>query len=210
MNGMRNFAGWLILGSVALLTAACASSSSSTPAASGSSAVSAPPATTAPATSAPATSAAGSPHVAGVPACTTADLKVMLGVSQGTAGSIYQTIDFTNTGASNCTLYGYPGVSLAGGSPIAQIGAAAARSTTTTASLVTLAPGAVGNALLQYTEAGNYDSSTCNPTPATTLIIYPPNQTASASVPYNTQACAATGVILLHVGAVQSGSGSAG
>jgi hypothetical protein len=208
MNGMRQFAGLLILGSAALLTAACASSSSSTPAASGSSAVSAPP--SAPATSAPATGAAGSPHVAGAPACTTADLKVALGVSQGTAGSIYQTIDFTNTGTTDCTLFGYPGVSLAGGSPVAQIGAAAARTTTTLSTLVTLAPGAVGNALLQYTEAGNYSSSTCDPTPVTTLVVYPPNQTASASVPYSTQGCAATGVILLHVGPVQAGSGSAG
>jgi len=210
MNGMRQFAGLLVLGSAALLTAACASSSSGTPAASGSSAVSAPPSATAPpATSPPATGAAGSPHVAGV-ACTTADLKVTLGVSQGTAGSIYQTIDFTNTGAASCTLSGYPGVSQAGGSPVAQIGAAAARSTTTPVTTITLAPGAVGNALLQYTEAGNYSPSTCDPTAATTLIVYPPNQTASASVPYSAQGCAATGVILLHVGPVQAGSGSAG
>ena len=206
---MRRIAVVMVLGGAALLTAACSSSSSTPPASSGSGNVSSPPPASA-ATSAPATSAAASPHDAGLPSCATADLSVKLGASQGTAGSIYQTIDFTNTGAASCTLSGYPGVSQAGGSPVAQIGAAAARSTTTPVTTITLAPGAVGNALLQYTEAGNYSPSTCDPTAATTLIVYPPNQTASASVPYSAQGCAATGVILLHVGPVQAGSGSAG
>ena len=116
-------------------------------------------------------------------------------------------IVFTNSGTTSCTLYGYPGVSLAGGSPLAQIGAAAARSTTTPASLITLAPGAVANALLQYTEAGNYSPSTCTPTPASTLVVFPPNQTVSASVAYSTTGCGATGVDILHVGTVTAGSG---
>jgi hypothetical protein len=200
----------LVVGFAALLTAACASSPTSTPASSGSGAVGSPPATSAgsaPATSAAPPSAAGSPHVAGLPSCATADLSVTIGPSQGTAGSIYQPIVFTNTGSATCTLYGYPGVSLAGGSPVAQIGAAAARSTATAASIITLAPGAAANALLQYTEAGNYSPSTCDPTPATELIIYPPNQTVSASVTYSNTACAATGVDILHVGVVTAGNG---
>jgi Protein of unknown function (DUF4232) len=204
---MKRFAVVMVLGATALLTAACASSSSTTPpASSGSGSVSSPP--SAPASSgAPATSAAASQQAVGVPSCATADLSVKLGTSQGTAGSIYQPITFTNTGTSSCTLYGYPGVSLAGGSPLAQIGAAAARSTTTPASIITLAPGAVANALLQYTEAGNYSPSTCNPTPATELVVYPPDQTVSASVPYSATGCAATGVVILHVGVVTAGSG---
>jgi hypothetical protein len=208
---MRRIAVVMVLGGAALLTAACSSSSSTPPATSGSGSVSSPPtasaATSAPAASAPATSAAASPHDAGLPSCATADLSVKLGASQGTAGSIYVPIVFTNTGTDSCTLYGYPGVSLAGGSPLAQIGAAAARSTTTPASLITLAPGAVANALLQYTEAGNYSPSTCTPTPATSLVVYPPGQTASVSVAYSTTGCAATSVDILHVGVVTAGSG---
>jgi hypothetical protein len=203
---MRRIAVVMVLGGAALLTAACSSSSSTPPATPGSVSVSSPPPASA-ATSAPATSAAASPHDAGLPSCATADLSVKLGPSQGTAGSIYVPIVFTNTGADSCTLYGYPGVSLAGGSPLAQIGAAAARSTTTPASLITLAPGAVANALLQYTEAGNYSPSTCTPTPATSLVVYPPGQTASVSVAYSTTGCDATSVDILHVGAVTAGSG---
>jgi hypothetical protein len=203
---MRRIAVVMVLGGAALLTAACSSSSSTPPATPGSVSVSSPPPASA-ATSAPATSAAASPHDAGLPSCATADLSVKLGPSQGTAGSIYVPIVFTNTGTDSCTLYGYPGVSLAGGSPLAQIGAAAARSTTTPASLITLAPGAVANALLQYTEAGNYSPSTCTPTPATSLVVYPPGQTASVSVAYSTTGCAATSVDILHVGVVTAGSG---
>src|SRR5580698_837247 len=160
----RRIARFVVLGATALLATACASSSSSAPAASGSSgppAVSGSPSAAGSATapgspSAPSTSPAASARVAGVPPCPTSQLTVTLGASQGTAGSVIETIEFTNNGSSNCTLYGYPGVSLQGGSPVAQIGAAAARTTTTAASLVTLIPGAVANALLQVTVAGNY------------------------------------------------------
>jgi hypothetical protein len=149
--------------------------------------------------------------VAGVPACPTSQLTVSLGASQGTAGSIYQTIDFTNSGSSDCTLYGYPGVSLqGGGSPATQIGAAAARSTVTPASVVTLTPGGVANAQVQVTVAGNYPASTCDPEPATSLLVYPPDQTVPASVSYTTTGCASSSVILLHVSPVQPGNGSAG
>jgi Protein of unknown function (DUF4232) len=212
----RRIAGVAVLGTVALLATACGSSSSSAVAGSGSSGSPSAPAASATASgspappSAPATSPAVSAHAAGVPACSTSQLTVSLGASQGTAGSVIETIDFTNNGSADCTLYGYPGVSLQGGSPAAQIGAAAARSTTTPASLVTLAPGAVANAQLQVTVAGNYPSSTCDPTPASSLLVYPPGQTAAASVSYSTTGCSATGVPLLHVSVVQAGAGSAG
>ncbi len=92
----------------------------------------------------------------GATACATNDLSVKVGTSEGAAGSIYQVIDFTNGGSAPCTLYGYPGVSLAAGSPAAQVGAAATRSTTAAATVVTLAPGATANALLRVTQALNY------------------------------------------------------
>ncbi|MEU8034881.1 DUF4232 domain-containing protein [Streptomyces sp. NPDC049099] len=95
-------------------------------------------------------------------ACPTRYLKARPGTSQGTAGSVYQVIDFTNIAQTTCTLYGYPGVSLAGGSPVHQIGQAATRSTTAPRALVTLAPGATGNALLRITDAGNYPTTQCS------------------------------------------------
>ena len=54
-----------------------------------------------------------------------------------------------------CTLYGYPGVSLAGGKPVTQIGLAAAR-TTTPRGPRHPGPPAVANALLRIVQAANF------------------------------------------------------
>ena len=208
---------WLAVGAMALTMTACGSSSSSGPAASGSGSGSGSgqspgsgQVTSSPAvgsSSQPGSSQGASPHIAGPPPCPTSNLQVRLGTPNGTAGSTYLPIVFANTGTAACTLYGYPGVSLAGGSPAAQIGAAAARNSSPAAKIVTLAPGGTANATLQVTVAGNYPAATCNPTAATTLVVYPPNQTASVSVPYSTTGCAAPGVNILHVSVVQVGSG---
>ena len=82
-----------------------------------------------------------SPAVGPAP-CATSGLRLTLGVSQGYAGGVYQTIVFTNTSGATCTLYGYPGVSLVSASPYTQIGLAAKRGGTTPVKLITLAPGA--------------------------------------------------------------------
>src|SRR5215510_8381854 len=81
---------------------------------------SSPPATAASPTSAEASPALSSPASPGNPGaagtgCATRNLKVTVGTAQGAAGSIYQVIDFTNTSGAACTLFGYPGVALAGG-----------------------------------------------------------------------------------------------
>jgi hypothetical protein len=143
----------------------------------------------------------------GPPACPTRYLKTTAGLTQGAAGSVYQVIDFTNISPAPCTLYGYPGVSLAGGTPVAQIGAAASRSTASPAKLVTLGEGQTANALLRITQAGNYPASECDPRPTTYLQIYPPNQTTPIYLGYKSTGCSSSAVNLLSVGVVQPGSG---
>jgi hypothetical protein len=158
-----------------------------------------------------ASSAAVNPNAAaagGPPGCATRDLKATVGVAQGAAGSVYQVIDFTNIGTASCSLYGYPGIALAGGSPVTQIGAAASRSPQAGPALVTLAPGAVGNTLLRITQAQNYPTSKCSPMASTYLQIYPPNQTTPIYLGYKSTGCSATGVKLLTVSVVQTGAGS--
>ena len=162
-------------------------------------------------TSGPASSAAVNPNAAaagGPPGCATRDLKATAGVAQGAAGSVYQVIDFTNIGTASCSLYGYPGIALAGGSPVTQIGAAASRSPQAGPALVTLKPGAVANSLLRITQAQNYPTSKCSPMASTYLQIYPPNQTTPIYLGYKSTGCSATGVNLLTVSVVQSGAGS--
>ena len=146
-----------------------------------------------------------SPAQAGPGPCPTSSLQVKLGLAQGTAGSVYTAIDFTNTSSVSCTLYGYPGVSLTTGKPVAEIGQAAVENPLTPRRLVTLAPGATGNAVLRIVDALNYSKSACNPVTAHYLRVYPPNQTASVLLAYKTVGCA-KGVKLLTVDVVKPGS----
>jgi hypothetical protein len=133
---------------------------------------------------------------------------VTLGISQGAAGSAYQILDFKNISGAPCTLFGYPGVALAGGSPVTQIGAAAVRNSAAAATTVTLGAGDSANALLRVTEAVNYPASECDPKASSFLQIYPPNQTTPTYLAYKSTGCASTKVPpLLSIGVVQAGTG---
>jgi len=196
---------------VAALVTACGASASpsaapaTTPKTASASATATAQSSPAAATPSPAASAAAP---AGPAPCPTRSLSAKIGVSQGTAGSTYTVIDFTNISNVSCTLYGYPGVSLAGGTPVSQIGLAAAESHATARVLVTLTPGAVASALLQIVHAGNYPASRCGMTTASSLQIYPPNQTTPIYLSYNSPTCSKP-VQILTVSVVELGSGSA-
>ena len=202
------------LPAVALACAAVAASGCGSPsstaagsAATGPPSASAPPATPAtPASAVPAASPS-SAAPAGPGPCPTRSLQVKLGVSQGTAGSVYTTIDFTNISNVTCTLYGYPGVSLQTARPLHQIGKPAKENPLTTRKLVTLQPQTTANALLRIVDAGNYPASTCGPATAHYLQVYPPNQTTPAYIKFSTQACTKP-VRLMTVDVVKPGSGS--
>ncbi len=158
---------------------------------------------------APPTSAAAPPASqapAGPPPCATRSLQAKVGIGQGAAGSTYTAIDFTNISNVTCTLYGYPGVSLAGGTPVTQIGLAATENPATPRKLVTLAPGAVANALLRIVHAENYPAAKCGPVTATWLQIYPPNQTTPIYLKYRSLTCSKQ-VQILTINVVQPGSG---
>ncbi len=191
----------------AVAVAGCASSGSSQPGGQPPASASSPAAPGSSGSNTPAVAAPSSPAAAGPPACPTSSLRLKQGVSQGYAGGVYEVIDFTNTSGSTCTLYGYPGVSLVSGPPYMQIGLAAKRSTSTAKTLVTLAPGATANALLQIVDALNYPSASCGPTKATALKIYPPNQTAPVYLPNTSNGCAKP-VQIMYIGAVRPGAGS--
>jgi len=147
-----------------------------------------------------------SPAAVGPAPCPTRSLALKPGLAQGAAGSTYQVIDFTNISNVTCTLYGYPGVSLAGGHPVTQVGLAAAEDPTTPRKLVTLAPGQVANALLRIVDALNYPASRCGPVKTQWIQVYPPNQTTPVFVAYSTTGCSKP-VRILTVSTVKPGSG---
>jgi len=149
------------------------------------------------------------------PTCATSDLVVWLNTTaNGTAGSDYYNVNFTNLSSHSCTLEGYPGVSgLSLGST--QLGSAAARDAAHPAKLLTLASArtatglAAANAhnsataILQITDVGNFSSGTCAQVTAAGLRVYPPAQTTAKEIPFPFVACSKTGPRYLHVEAVQ-------
>ena len=189
----------------AVASCSSSSSSSSTPASSPSTSSPAAPSSNTATATAPASSL--SPAATGPAPCATSGLNVTLGASNGAAGSVFQTIVFTNTSGATCTLFGYPGVSLVSAPPYTQIGLAAQRSSTTPVTTVTLASGATASAVLRVVDALNFGSATCGPTKAAFLRIYPPNQTAPVYLADTSQVCAQP-VQTLFISAVQAGSGA--
>jgi hypothetical protein len=129
-----------------------------------------------------------------------------VGLSQGAAGSVYVEITFKNLNNAACTLSGFPGVSLGGGTPVNQIGQPADRDHSVAVSTVTLAPGGFAHATLRIADALNYPASTCKPASTTWLLVYPPNTSNLLYVPYSTTACTGN-IVTLSVQAVQPGNG---
>ena len=152
---------------------------------------------------APTSARAGAP---GAAACSSRYLRAQAGARQGTAGSIYFVLELVNLNNAPCTLYGYPGVSLAAGTPVTQVGAAADRMAGTPAT-VTLAPQGIASATLRVVDAGNYSPATCSPRAATYLQVYPPGQTGALYMAYGSTACAKAAVHLLTVGPMRTGTG---
>ncbi|MEU7819020.1 DUF4232 domain-containing protein [Pseudonocardia sp. NPDC049154] len=158
------------------------------PAASGAptSAPATPPAST---TDAAATSPAGGEPLA-PPNCPTASLRITLGAGDAGAGSSYRPLVFTNTGGTTCQLRGFPGVSYVTGDDGHQVGPAAAMSGERGGE-VRLGPDGSAAAQLQLVNVQNFDAATCRPTPVRGLRVYPPGNTQSAFVPFETTGCAA-------------------
>ena len=203
VNPARRAIAGAALAAVAVLAAACGGS---TPAATPTKTVTVTASPQAPAGTSPGT-ATGTPAAPGAAApCPTRSLGLKPGLSQGAAGSVYQVLDFTNISNAPCTLYGYPGVSLAGGQPVSQVGPAAGEDPTTPRKLVTLAPGQVANALLRIVDALNFPASKCSPVKTQWIQVYPPNQTTPIYLAYKTTGCSKP-VRILSVSVVQSGSG---
>ena len=179
-----------------------AGSSSPSPTASASASSAAPSASAAPSTPAaePSTGAAA----AGPAPCTAGTLSGAVEDVPGgaTGGGVYRALVLTNTSADDsCTLAGYPGVSYLDAAGT-QVGAPAARTEGTQAVPVTLAPGQSAAAELQETVAQKYGE--CQVQPTASLLVYPPEDTASLTITYPSTGCLNQDIELLHIGVLQA------
>ena len=155
---------------------------------------------------APVIATVGSAHSAAAatpPACATAGLVIWLNTDgDHAAGSSYYKLEFTNLSGHACTLQGFPGVSalsLAG----RQLGKPAARARTGTPRQIRLANTATAVAVLRLVSVQNFPAASCRPVTAAAFRVYPPNQTASRTVPFPFGSCSRSGPVFLFVRAVQ-------
>lgn len=123
----------------------------------------------------------------GPTACTAGSLSAEVAPADGggAAGSVYWDVTLTNAGATDCTLTGYPGVSFADTSGT-QVGAPADREPTD-ATIVTLIPGASAVASLKVMNPDVIAG--CTPVTASSVLIYPPDQTESLNATADVTVC---------------------
>jgi hypothetical protein len=148
------------------------------------------------------TRSSGSPAAA---SCLTRHLTASAGSPQGFAGGLEVAIEFKNLGKAACTLYGYPGVAQAAGTPATNIGQPSTENPAKPRTLVTLPPDGVASAMLRIGDSAKYPDGTCKPVKATWLEVIPPNQKTALHVSFGSTACKGN-VKLLSVTAVQQGS----
>lgn len=108
----------------------------------------------------------------------------------------------TNSSAVDCIVDGYPGVSLVKAGSIDPIGAPATRNPDAPSNgPITLAPGASASAVLQYTQADNYQN--CQREQADAVRVYPPSATDYIEIAHPLTACSNADIELLSIGAFQ-------
>lgn len=119
--------------------------------------------------------------------CTHAQLRLHVGRANGTAGTIYHPLIFTNAGERACTLRGYPGVSSVTGPHGHQIGNAAARDPFAVARVLLRAHGGAATAVYGQVDTGVYDRARCRPLRTRGLRVYAPGDTLAfyAALPHS-------------------------
>ena len=149
---------------------------------------------------------AGSPvrpyAIAVAPLCQTPGLVIWLDTTgNGTAGTTFYQLHFTNLSGHACTLNGFPflfAVNLTGH----QVGPRAVFRPPAP-HLVTLPNGKTATAVLGIVDTGVFSRSVCRPVTAAGLRVFPPNQTRSKLVPFPFSTCSSPhGPASLNVGAV--------
>lgn len=148
--------------------------------------------------------------VVAVPECQAADLGVWVAVDQGngTAGSTYFPLQFTNLSRHYCSLRGFPGVS-AINSNGKQLGSPASWSHVTPVRTVVLAPGATAHTLLQYGDVQVETAPGCGlAATAFELRVYPPGQRSATHAAFDLPVCSHAGPIYLNVEPITAGVGT--
>jgi hypothetical protein len=145
--------------------------------------------------------AATAPAAAATPACQTGGLVIWLDTNgNGTAGSVFYNLHFTNLSGHRCTLRGFPGVSaigLRGG----RLGNPGTRNHQRRVRTVSIRNGGTATSVLRVVDNGAIGN--CRMVTAAGLRVFPPNGRRSKTIPFPFGACRNTSVMTVE--AVRSG-----
>ena len=119
-----------------------------------------------------------------LPRCTSADLRVEIGIANVAMGHVSQQIRLKNVSQATCTLTGYPRLQMlnAAGAPLTTRMHYGADYIVPTIAVqtVTLAPNTAAGFLVGYEDATGYATAIC-PT-SNTIKIFPPHDSSALSV----------------------------
>lgn len=138
---------------------------------------------------------------AAIPRCTASDLGVWLALDQGngTAGTTYYPLEFTNLSHHTCYLYGYPGVSARDRNGH-QLGSPADWGSLRGARIVNVAPGATAHTLLGYHDVVVTTETGCHQVnSAVELRVYPPGQRSATDAAFSFPVCSHRGPIYMSI-----------
>jgi hypothetical protein len=138
--------------------------------------------------------------------CAASDLAVSVDAdsADGTAGTTFFNLDFTNISHSACALFGYPGVSAVNADG-KQLGKAAKESNSQPYRDVILAPDATAHSGLGYVDV--VVDPACKPQTAFELKVFAPNDTVAKHAFFPASTCT-VGQTDLTIARVQAGAGT--
>jgi hypothetical protein len=147
---------------------------------------------------------------AAVSKCSTAQLRVWLGIPGSSAsGLTAYELELSNISKHACTLFGFPGVS-AIGLEGHQLGSPAVRDHSDPTRLVTLSPAATAHVFLIIFDVTRLPQSACHPANAIGLKVIPPNDRLATIVDFSFKACTVRGPRFLFVRTTVAGTGIPG
>lgn len=155
---------------------------------------------------------------AAIPKCTPAlgqygnvSVWVADGQGNGTAGTVYYPLEFTNVSRHTCSMYGFPGVSAIsrGGQQLGSPANWESGGTLGTPRTVIVRPGATVHAILAYHDVGALVGLGCDPVNTTVqLRVYPPDQRGATFAFFDLEACSHAGPSYMSVGPIKPGVGT--
>lgn len=153
----------------------------------------------------PAPSATPTESAPAVKRCATADLALTTLPAGAAAGTHFLSLVLTNAGGAECTLTGFPGVSLidAAGQ---QVGSPADRNGAIMPEVVTLQPGESAHAVAGFPNYQNFPAGKCSG-PSASVKVYPPDDLTALVAPLADYSCPGFSVQVVQPGKNEPGRG---